>query len=321
MTTKGRSSVGDEAEAAGKPAGWRGFVADNLPSLATLDRLTYQIIAFGFPLLTLTIITGSIWAQYAWGRWWGWDPKETSSLVAWLIYAAYLHGRVRRGWQGGPAAAFAILGFLAILFCYAGVNLVGGLHSYGGQAMRQNGQLNLGGWTGIDPTEVAMTEIFMLSFLLAALSYIASTVSRNLTLGKIGTVLTWVGFIVLGIILAGRTARMGRLPLTSGYDFALCFVWGVSAAYLVAERVLKSRVLGAFVLPIILVLIMYAYLFFPSKETTPEMMPALQNKFWLHIHVTVAIVAYGALALSCGTAIMYFVKRKLLGPAAKVAGA
>ena len=316
MTTK-RRSAGDATESAQKPAGGRSFVAANLPSLETLDRVTYQIIAFGFPLLTLTIITGSIWAQTAWGKWWGWDPKETASLVAWLIYAAYLHGRVRRGWQGGPAAAFAILGFVAILFCYAGVNLVGGLHSYGANAMRgPNGQLNLGGFAGIDQGEVVMTESFVMAYFAAMLAYIAFTVSRHVTLGKIGTVLTWIGFVLLSVILASRTARMGRLPLTSGYDFALCFVWGVSAAYLVAERLFKSRVLGAFVLPIILVLIMYAYLFFPSKETTAEMMPALQNKFWLHVHVSVAIVAYGALALSCGTAVMYFVKRKLLGPAA-----
>jgi ABC-type transport system involved in cytochrome c biogenesis permease subunit len=294
------------------------LVAANLPSLETLDRLTYQIIAFGFPLLTLTIITGSIWAQTAWGKWWGWDPKETASLVAWLIYAAYLHGRVRRGWQGGPAATFAILGFLAILFCYAGVNFVGGgLHAYGSSALRgENGQLVLGGFSGVGSLEMALTEGFVLAYFVAMLAYIAGTVSRNVTLGKIGTVLTWIGFVLLTVVIADRTARLGRLPLTSGYDFALCFVWGVSAAYLVAERMLKSRVLGAFVLPIILVLTMYAYLFFPSKGTAPEMLPALQNKFWLHVHVSVAIIAYGALALSCGTAIMYFVKRKLLGPAA-----
>jgi ABC-type transport system involved in cytochrome c biogenesis permease subunit len=298
----------------------RAFVADNLPSLETLDRLTYQIIAFGFPLLTLTIITGSIWAQAAWGRWWGWDPKETASLIAWLVYAAYLHGRVRRGWQGAPAAAFAILGFLAILFCYAGVNLVPGLHSYGGQSMRQNGHLVLGGFTGVGSTEVTMTKVFMIAYLVAAMAYLASAVSRNGTLGKAGSVLTWIGFLLLAVILATRTYRLGRLPLTSGYDFALCFVWGVSAAYLVAERVLKSRVLGAFVLPIILILIMYAYLFFPSKDSTP-LMPALQNRFWLHVHVSVAIIAYGALALSCATAVMYFVKRKLLPPANRTGAA
>ena len=77
-----------------------GGLVSNLPSLDTLDQLTYQIIAFGFPLLTLVIITGAVWAQTAWGRWWGWDPKETASLVAWLIYAGYLHGRLRRGWRG-----------------------------------------------------------------------------------------------------------------------------------------------------------------------------------------------------------------------------
>ena len=313
MTRKRVTAIPEGEALDASQGGIRGFVAQNLPSLAALDRLTYQIIAFGFPLLTLTIITGSIWAQAAWGRWWGWDPKETASLVAWLVYAAYLHGRVRRGWHGAPAATFAILGFLAILFCYAGVNLVPGLHSYGGQAMRQNGHLVLGGFAGVDSTEVTLTKAFMIAYLVAALAYLAFTVSRNVSLGKAGSALAWIGFLLLGVILATRTYRLGRLPLTSGYDFALCFVWGVSAAYLVAEKVLKSRALGAFVLPIILVLTMYAYLFFPSKDSAP-LMPALQNRFWLHVHVSVAIIAYGALALSCATAVMYFIKRKLLSP-------
>src|ERR1039457_4316156 len=138
-------------------AGLRSYLADSLPSLEVLDRLTYQIIAFGFPLLTLTIITGSIWAQAAWGQWWGWDPKETASLVAWLVYAAYLHGRVRRGWQGAPAATFSLLGFLAILFCYAGVNLLPGLHSYGGQSMMRDGHLALGGFSGVGSAEIKLT--------------------------------------------------------------------------------------------------------------------------------------------------------------------
>jgi ABC-type transport system involved in cytochrome c biogenesis permease subunit len=278
--------------------------------LEALDRLTYQVIAFGFPLLTLTIITGSIWAQAAWGQWWGWDPKETASLVAWLVYAAYLHGRVRRGWQGGPAATFSILGFLAILFCYAGVNLLPGLHSYGGQSMMRNGHLALGGFSGVGSVEITLTKCFMISYLGAALAYLAFMVSRRSALGKAGTVLTAAGFLALGVILGARTYHLGRLPLTSGYDFALCFVWGVSAAYLVAERVFKSRALGAFVMPLILVLTMYAYLFFPAKDSSP-LMPALQNPFWLHVHVSVAIIAYGALALSCATSVMYFVKRKL----------
>ena len=315
MASRDRRVVAGRPLTATREVGLRSFVAHNLPGLDTLDRWTYRIIAFGFPLLTLTIITGAIWAQYAWGRWWGWDPKETSSLVAWLVYAAYLHGRVRRGWQGGPAAAFSIIGFLAILFCYAGVNLLPGLHSYGGQVMRENGHLVLGGFTGVDPTEAVLTQVFMVAYLLSALAYLAFTVSRNHTLGEIGSALAWLGFVLLGVVLATRTYHLGRLPLTSGYDFALCFVWGVSAAYLVAERVFKAKVLGAFVLPIILVLIMYAYLFFPSKDSAP-LMPALQNRFWLHVHVSVAIIAYGALALSCATAVMYFVKRRLLGPSA-----
>ena len=286
-----------------------GGLVSNLPSLDTLDQLTYQIIAFGFPLLTLVIITGAIWAQTAWGRWWGWDPKETASLVAWLIYAGYLHGRLRRNWRGAPAAAFAILGFVTILFCYAGVNLIPGLHSYGGQVVREGGRMVLGGFQGISTGEIWLTQGFMWAYVLAMFAYLAFAVTRNLTVGKAATVLAWAGFVTLTVVLGWRTHEAGRLPLTSGYDFGLCFVWGVSVAHLVAEQLLQTKMLGAFALPIMLLLTMYAYLLFPSKENT-LLMPALQNRFWLHFHVSVAIFAYGALALSCATAIMYLVKHR-----------
>ncbi len=85
----------------------------------------------GFPLLTLGIITGSIWAEYAWGSYWSWDPKEVWSLVTWLLYAALLHGRMTVGWRGRKAAILAIVGFCAVLFTFLGVNLLlPGLHSY-----------------------------------------------------------------------------------------------------------------------------------------------------------------------------------------------
>lgn len=103
----------------------------SLPSLNALDVFNYRIIAIGFPLLTLGIILGAVWAATAWGRPWGFDPKETWSAITWLVYAIYLHIRFLAGWQGRRAAIFAILGFLAVLFTYLGVNyLLPGLHSY-----------------------------------------------------------------------------------------------------------------------------------------------------------------------------------------------
>jgi cytochrome c-type biogenesis protein CcsB len=89
------------------------------------------MIGFAFPMLTLCIVTGAIWANYAWGTYWSWDPKETWSLITWFIYAAYLHARLMYGWKGKRAAWMAILGFAAVLFTFFGVNyLIAGLHSY-----------------------------------------------------------------------------------------------------------------------------------------------------------------------------------------------
>jgi cytochrome c-type biogenesis protein CcsB len=97
-----------------------------------LDEVGYKTIAIGFPLLTVGIITGAVWANAAWGTYWGWDPKETWSLITWLMYAAYLHARFTRGWRGKRAAILSIVGFLAVVFTYLGVNLLlSGLHSYG----------------------------------------------------------------------------------------------------------------------------------------------------------------------------------------------
>jgi cytochrome c-type biogenesis protein CcsB len=106
---------------------------DFLPSSDLLDEVGYKTIAIGFPLLTIGIITGAFWANVAWGTYWSWDPKETWSLIVWLIYAAYLHARITKGWRGKKAALLSIVGFSATLFCYLGVNLIlSGLHSYGG---------------------------------------------------------------------------------------------------------------------------------------------------------------------------------------------
>ena len=102
-----------------------------LPSLDVLDSMNYRALTIGFPLLTLGIITGSVWAQYAWGSYWSWDAKETWSLITWFIYAAVLHARLTAGWRGRKAAWFSIIGFAAVLFTFLGVNLLlSGLHSY-----------------------------------------------------------------------------------------------------------------------------------------------------------------------------------------------
>jgi cytochrome c-type biogenesis protein CcsB len=108
-----------------------GAIFKRLPSLDVLDDINYRCLTIGFPLLTMGIITGSIWAEYAWGSYWSWDPKETWSLVTWLLYAALLHGRLTVGWRGRKAAILAIVGFCAVLFTFLGVNLLlPGLHSY-----------------------------------------------------------------------------------------------------------------------------------------------------------------------------------------------
>ncbi len=98
----------------------------------TLDNISYRIIGLGFPLLTIGIISGAVWANEAWGSYWSWDPKETWALITWLVFAAYLHSRITKGWQGRKPAILASLGLAVVWVCYLGVNLLGkGLHSYG----------------------------------------------------------------------------------------------------------------------------------------------------------------------------------------------
>ena len=109
-----------------------GYLA-RLPSARRIDLLTYRFHAFAFPLWTFTVAAGAIWAEYAWGRYWGWDPKETWALVTWVIYACYLHARSTAGWRGTRAAVIAIVGLASFWFNFIGVNLlVSGLHSYAG---------------------------------------------------------------------------------------------------------------------------------------------------------------------------------------------
>ncbi len=108
-------------------------VAARVPDSATLDSVAYRVNAFVFPLWTFAVIAGAIWAEDAWGRYWGWDPKETWAFITWLVYAGYLHARATAGWRGQRAAVVSLVGFAAFLFNFFGVNLLaGGLHSYAG---------------------------------------------------------------------------------------------------------------------------------------------------------------------------------------------
>jgi cytochrome c-type biogenesis protein CcsB len=111
------------------PTVFQGFII-RIPQPGMLDELIYQSAALGFVFLAIGIMTGSIWAHYAWGSYWSWDPKETWSLITWLIYAIMLHTRYVRGWRGKRMAIMAIVGFISVLITYLGVNYLPGLHTY-----------------------------------------------------------------------------------------------------------------------------------------------------------------------------------------------
>jgi cytochrome c-type biogenesis protein CcsB len=123
----------ERAVAAGHGQGRAAEVWRRLPSARTLDRLAYRLTALVFPLWTFAVIAGAVWAEAAWGRYWGWDPKETWAFITWVAYAAYLHARATAGWKGRRAAVLGLVAFAAFVFNYYGVNIfITGLHSYGG---------------------------------------------------------------------------------------------------------------------------------------------------------------------------------------------
>jgi len=110
-----------------------GSFMDRLPSAAALDRAAFRMHAFAFPIWTFAVVAGAIWAEQAWGRYWGWDPKETWAFITWMVYAVYLHARATAGWRGRKAAYVAVLGYATFLFNYLVVNIwLVGFHSYAG---------------------------------------------------------------------------------------------------------------------------------------------------------------------------------------------
>ncbi|MET9204443.1 c-type cytochrome biogenesis protein CcsB [Streptomyces bacillaris] len=128
-----RDSYENKIASGGTPGKFATSVMERLPSASSLDKFAYRINAAVFPLWTFTIIAGAIWAGDAWGRYWGWDPKEVWSFITWVAYAAYLHARATAGWKGRKAAYLALIAFACWLFNYYGVNIfVSGLHSYAG---------------------------------------------------------------------------------------------------------------------------------------------------------------------------------------------
>ncbi|MFJ6563404.1 c-type cytochrome biogenesis protein CcsB [Streptomyces sp. NPDC091412] len=128
-----KDSYENKLASGGKPGRFATSVLERLPASASLDKFSYRINAAVFPLWTFTIIAGAIWAESAWGRYWGWDPKETWSFITWVAYACYLHARSTAGWKGRKAAYIALIAFGCWLFNYYGVNIfVSGKHSYSG---------------------------------------------------------------------------------------------------------------------------------------------------------------------------------------------
>ncbi len=127
------ADAADRRVRAGRRPGALAGIARGLASPEALDRTAYRTVAFGFPLWTFAVIAGAIWAEAAWSRYWGWDPKETWAFITWVLYAGYLHARATAGWRGRAAAWIALAAFAAFLFNLFGVNIwITGLHSYAG---------------------------------------------------------------------------------------------------------------------------------------------------------------------------------------------
>ncbi len=132
ITNSGGGAAVLEKTTVATPAAATKLTPQRLTLADTLDNISYRIIGLGFPLLTIGIISGAVWANEAWGSYWSWDPKETWALITWLVFAAYLHARITKGWQGRRPAILAASGFMVVWVCYLGVNILGkGLHSYG----------------------------------------------------------------------------------------------------------------------------------------------------------------------------------------------
>ncbi|MGQ9732308.1 MAG: cytochrome c biogenesis protein CcsA [Candidatus Zipacnadales bacterium] len=294
-----------------------------------LDGVTYRLITMGFVLLTLVIITGMAWAQYTWHRWWSWDPKETSAAVAWLVYLLYLHGR-RVGWSKPLTAWVAIVGAFSVIFCYAGVNFLGGLHSYGAPtgSVLQGAQ---GAFEGMEKTEASLAKGFLVCYLGAFVAYLAlvtlsgalpsnkaSSLSadvpapeprRGRSLYLIGTVPLALGFVFHTVALVYRSLQAGHLPFSSGYEYAASFAWAMVLIFLILEQQIRTPVLGAISLPLILLVLAYGFLWFSNKEVSP-LPVALQNRFWLHLHVAIAIISYATLIIATATAALYLAKSR-----------
>ncbi len=133
QAASGSASIGRDAGVNASTVTKSGSMLGRLPSMATLDRIAYRTAIVAFPVYTFAVIAGAMWAEVAWGRYWGWDPKETCAFVSWVIYAAYLHARSTAGWRGRRAAWISVVGFASILFNLFFVNMVvSGLHSYAG---------------------------------------------------------------------------------------------------------------------------------------------------------------------------------------------
>jgi cytochrome c-type biogenesis protein CcsB len=132
LLVAGMTSIGFLIRTARQRPAWLAAIADRLPAADALDRMAYRVTVAAFPVWTFAVITGAIWAETAWGRYWGWDPKETVALVAWVVYAAYLHARATAGWRRA-AAVVNVAGFVVMIFNLFFVNLViSGFHSYAG---------------------------------------------------------------------------------------------------------------------------------------------------------------------------------------------